>query len=62
MFHFKGKGEKTKCGKYRGVRLLSVVGKIYVWILVDKVSRVADDEQGGFRSGSRCVNQNFNLK
>ena len=25
----KGKGERTECKNYRGVRLLSVVGKIY---------------------------------
>ena len=46
---YKGKGERTKCKKYRG--LLSVVGKIYMGILVDRVCRVTgvliDDEWGG---------------
>ena len=36
---YKGKGEKTEC-KYRGISFLSVVGKIYAGILVDRVRRV----------------------
>ena len=45
---YKGKGERTKCKNYRGISLLSVVGKIYAGILVDRVFRVTgffiDDE------------------
>ena len=58
---YKGKGERTECKSYRGISLLSVVGKIYEGILVDRVRRMIggliDDEQGGFRAGSllRCV-------
>ena len=48
---YKGKGERTECKKYTGIGLLSVVGKIYEGILVDRVRRVngslIDDEQGG---------------
>ena len=29
---YKGKGEKTECKNYRGISLLSVVGKIYAEI------------------------------
>ena len=32
---YKGKGERTECKNYRGISLLSVVGKIYAEILVD---------------------------
>ena len=32
---YKGKGERTECRNYRGVRLLSVIGKIYSGILVE---------------------------
>ena len=56
----KGKGEMIECKNFRGVSLLSVVGKIYTGILVDRVRRVTwgliDDDQGGFRAGSGCVN------
>ena len=30
----KGKGERSKCKNYKGISLLSVVGKIYAGILV----------------------------
>ena len=56
---FKGKGEVTECKNYRGISLLSVVGKIYAGILIDRVRRVTvgliDDEQGVFREGRGCV-------
>ena len=34
---YKGKGERSECKNYRGISLLSVVGKIYAGILVDRV-------------------------
>ena len=45
---YKGKGERTECKNYRGI---SVVGKIYVGILAERVRRVTvgliDDGKGG---------------
>ena len=47
------KGERIECENYRGISLLNIIGKIYVGILVDSVSRVTeglmDDEQGLYR-------------
>ena len=44
---------------YRGITLLSVNGKIYARIIIDRIHRVSggfiDDEQGGFREGKGCV-------
>ena len=37
---YNGKGEKSECKNYRGISQLSVVGKIYAGILVDRVRRV----------------------
>ena len=37
---YKGKGERTECKNYRGISLLSVVGKIYARIVVDRVHKV----------------------
>ena len=60
------KGKRTEYSKYRGISFLSMVGKIYAGILVDKVCKVTedliDDEQGGFRAGRGYVDQIFNLK
>ena len=46
--------------------MLSVVGKIYDGILVDRACRVngvlIDDEQSGFRMERGCVDQIFTLK
>ena len=38
----KGKGEMTECRNCRGISVLSVVGKIYGEILVDKVRKVTE--------------------
>ena len=55
---YKGKGERNECKNYRDIRLLIMVGNIYLRILVNRVHRVTegliDDEQGGFRVGG-CV-------
>ena len=37
---YKGKGERIEYKNYRGINLLSVVGKIYTGILVGRVCRV----------------------
>ena len=39
----KGKGERNECKNYRGIRLLSAVGKIYAGILINRVRRVTGD-------------------
>ena len=63
---YKGKGEGNDCKNYRGISLLSVVGKIYAGIEVDRVRRVTgvsiEDEQRGFRAERGCVDQIFTLK
>ena len=57
----KGKGEMIKCKNYGSISLLSMLGKIYADILVDRIHSVAggliDDEQGGFRTGKGYVDQ-----
>ena len=56
---------KERCKNYKGISLLSRVGKIYADILVDRVSSVTggfiDDEQGDFRAGRGYVAQIFTL-
>ena len=66
MFHCTRAKERNECENYRGISLLSVVGKIYLGILVDRIHRmtgsIIDDEQGGFRAGGGCVDQILTLK
>ena len=50
----KSKGEKNKYKRYKDISLLSLLGKIYEGLLMNRVRRMTegltDDEQGGFRS------------
>ena len=57
-----------KCGysSFRGISLLSVVGKVYGKILVKRIREGTEgmicDEQGGFRRGRGCVDQIFAVR
>ena len=63
---YKCEGERTECSNYRGISLLSVVGKIYAVILLDRVPKIPegfiDDEQGVFRAVRGFVDQIITLK
>ncbi len=63
---YKGKGNREECNNYRGKSLLSVPGKIHGRILNERMMKITDKsmgaEQGGFRKGRGCVDQNFAVK
>ena len=63
---YKGKGDKQECGSYRGISMLSVVGKTYGKILIKKVRLLTEnligEEQCGFRKGRGCVDQVFVIR
>ena len=52
---YKGKGDMYECSNFRGISLLSVVGKVYGRVLInrirDKTENVIAEVQGGFRRG-----------
>ena len=60
---YKGKGDVYECGNFRGISLLSVVGKVYGRVLInrirDKTESVIEEVQGGFRRGRGCSDQTF---
>ena len=60
---YKGKGDKHMCSNYRGISLLSIVGKIYGRVLINRIREGTDgclrEEQCGFREGRGCVDQVF---
>ena len=62
---YKGKGDRSECKNYRGISLLSIPGKVYGRILIEKVRSLTErliGEQCGFRSGWGCVDQVFVMK
>ena len=63
---YKGKGDRTECGSYRGISLMSVVGKLYGRIIEERCRRKTEnligEEQGGFRKGRGCMDQIFTFK
>ena len=57
------KASRLDCANYRGISLLSVVGKVFGRILNERVKAITDvkvmDEQGGSRAGRGCNNHIF---
>ena len=39
---YKGKGERNEYKNFRGISFISVVGKIYAGILIDRVRKVTE--------------------
>ena len=60
---YKGKGDKQDCNSYRGICLMSVVGKLYGRVLINRVVKGTEaaigEEQCGFRKGRGCIDQDF---
>ena len=60
-------GDKRDPSNYRGITLLSIVGKVYAQILNDRLVRWSErhkvivEEQGGFRPRRGCPDQLFTL-
>ena len=48
---YKGKGDKMVCKNYRGISLLSLVGKIYGRVLVSKVKELTRERESGGGTG-----------
>ena len=60
------KGSRLDCTNYRGISLMSVVGKVFARVLNEREKGLAVDqvmdEQGGFRAGRGCNDQIFAVK
>ena len=60
---YKGKGDVYECSNFRGISLLSVIGKVYGRILSirirDKTKNVIVEVESGFRRGRECTDQIF---
>ena len=51
------------CGNYKGISLLSMVGKLFGRVLINRIKDGTEDvlmeKQCGFRRGRACVDQIF---
>ena len=60
------KGNLTDCDNWRGVTLLSIPGKVYCQLLLNRMRDVVDgelcEEQAGFRPKRSCAEQIFTLR
>ena len=64
---YKNKEEKSNSSNYRGITLLSIIGKILVRVLLDrlirkKVQENTQESQSGFRSNRRTTDMMFVLR
>ena len=60
------KGDLTNCNNWRGIKLLSVPGKVFCSIILQRIHTAIDrrlrEEQAGFRPGRSCTDQIFALR
>ena len=63
---YKNKGKRSECGNYRRSSLLSVPGKVFASIILnrckDALDQVLREKQCGFQKNSGCSDQLFALK
>ena len=62
---YKNKGERSDCNNYRGISLLSIVGKVYAWVLLICLQKLAEciypESQCGFWAERSTVDMVFSL-
>ena len=60
------KGDRSTCGNYRGISLLSCVGKIYADIVLQRIQKLINnlypDSQHGYRDGRSTIDGIFTVR
>ena len=63
---FKNKGERSDCNNYRGISLLSVIGKVFAMVILIRLQKLAEcvypESQCGFRAGRSTIDMVFSLR
>ena len=63
---YKNKGSKADCGNYRGISLLSIAGKIFARIILNRLIAISEanlpEAQCGFRPGRSTVDMIFTVR
>ena len=62
----KNKGERNDCNNYRGISLLSIVGKVFARGILMRLKKLAEliylESQCGFRAGRSTIDMIFSLR
>ena len=62
----KNKADRSDCNNYREISLLSVVGKVFARVVLDRLQILADriypESQCGFKSGRSIVDMIFSVR
>ena len=63
---YKNKGDRSDCNNYRGISLLSVVGKVFARVALTKLQLLAErtlpESQYGFRTGRSTIDMIFSVR
>lgn len=63
---YKNKGDRSDCNNYRGISLLSIVGKTFARVILNRLQRLADrvypEAQCGFRAERSTIDMIFSLR
>ncbi|XP_037804032.1 uncharacterized protein LOC119598476 [Penaeus monodon] len=63
---YKNKGDRRDCNNYRGISLLSIVGKAFARVVLNRLQllteRVYPEAQCGFRAGRSTIDMIFSLR
>ena len=63
---YKNKGDRSDCNNYRGISLLSIVGKLFARVVVMRLQKLAErvypESQCGFRAERSTVDMIFSLR
>ena len=63
---YKNKGERNDCNNYRGISLLSIVGKVFARVILIRLQKLAEriypESQCGFRAERSTIDMVFSLR
>ena len=63
---YKNKGDRSDCTNYRGISVLSITGKAFTRVVLNKLQtlaeRVYSEAQCGFRAGRLTIDMIFSLR
>ena len=63
---YKNKGERSDCNNYRGISLLSIVGKVFARVVLNRLQTLAEriypESQCGFRAARSTIDMVFSVR